>query len=121
VLPTKTSDARFVAMARRAVCLFAARPDLPQKIIGALARDEVSGQRTALLHYVFVSTPCEAFWAEHDWAGYQVKCPQQRNLAMGALEFGQVISDAHETLMAAKEKTTPNGPTPGGKWDRRPA
>jgi hypothetical protein len=79
------------------VCLFADRPDLPQKIISARARDEAAGKRSALFDYLFVAATCEAFGAEHDLAGYRIKRPEEIDLAIRAPEFGQVVEDTHES------------------------
>lgn len=66
------------------VCLFAERPDLPQKIIGALSRDKAAGKRTALFDYLFVAAPGEAFGAEHYFAGYRVLHPEEVDVAIRA-------------------------------------
>jgi hypothetical protein len=80
------------------VCLFAARPDLPQKIIGALARDKRSGKITSLFDYLFVAAPGETVGAEHYFAGYRVLRPEEIDFAVGALDYGEVVTDAHGTL-----------------------
>lgn len=72
------------------VCLFAGRPDLPQKIIDALARDKISGQRTSLFDYLFVAASGEADGAKDYFAGYRVRCPEEIDLALGALDVCKV-------------------------------
>jgi hypothetical protein len=79
------------------VDLFAARPDLPEKIISALARDKAAGESTALFDYLFIAAPGEAFGAEHHFAGYRVLHPEEVDIAIRAPDSGQVIESAHET------------------------
>jgi hypothetical protein len=79
------------------VCLFAERPDLPQKIIGALACDKAAGKRSALFDYLFVAAPGEAFGAEHYFAGYRVLHPEEVDVAIRASDSGQVVKGAHDT------------------------
>jgi hypothetical protein len=78
------------------VNLFAARPDLPHKIIGALARDKSTGKSTTLFDYLFIAAPSEAFGAEHHFAGYRVLHPEEVDIAIRAPESGQVIESAHD-------------------------
>jgi hypothetical protein len=75
--------------------LFAARPDLPWKIISALSGDKVSGKRAALFGYLFGAPPGEAFGAEHDLAGYRVKRPEKLDIAIRTPDVGQVVENAH--------------------------
>jgi hypothetical protein len=79
------------------VKLFAARPDLPEKIIGALARDKGARKRSALFDYLFVPAADEAFGAEHHFAGYRVLRPEEVDIAIRAPDSSQVIESAHET------------------------
>jgi hypothetical protein len=72
-----------------------ARPDLPLKIISALAGDKVSGECAALLGYNCAAAPGEAFRAEHDLACYRVKRPEELNIAIRTPDIGQVVEDAH--------------------------
>jgi hypothetical protein len=80
-----------------AVCLFASRPDFPQKIIGALTRDKAAGKSTALFDYLFVAAPGEAFGAEHYFAGYRVRHPEEVDVAIRASDSSQMVKGAHDT------------------------
>jgi hypothetical protein len=81
--------------------LSAARPDLPQKVIRAPAGDKVSGKSATLFGYVFAATTCEAFGAEHYFAGYRVKRPKELDIAIWTPEVGDVVEDAHDSSGAA--------------------
>jgi hypothetical protein len=81
--------------------LSAARPDLPQKVISALAGDKVSGKSAALFGYLCEAATCEAFGAEHYLAGYRIKRPEDIDFAIRTPEFGQVVEDTHESSGAA--------------------
>ncbi|MEO6783537.1 MAG: hypothetical protein ABI407_18805 [Bradyrhizobium sp.] len=72
------------------------RPDLPQKIIGALARDKVAGKSAALCDHLCPAATCEAFRAEDDLAVYRVKRPEELHIAIRTTDFGQVVEDTHE-------------------------
>jgi hypothetical protein len=79
------------------VSLFAGRPDLPEKILNALARDKGAGKPATLFDYLFVPASGEAFGAEHYFAGYRVMRPEEIDLAVGALDPGEVVGGAHKT------------------------
>jgi hypothetical protein len=81
--------------------LSAARPDLPQKVISAPAGDKVSGKSATLFGYVFAATTCEAFGAEHYFAGYRIKRPKELDSAIWTPAVGHVVEDAHESSGAA--------------------
>jgi hypothetical protein len=77
------------------------RPDLPQKVISALARDKVSGKSAALFGYLCAAAPGEAFGAEHYLAAYRIKRAKEVDIAIRAPDFGQVVEDTHESSGAA--------------------
>jgi hypothetical protein len=82
--------------------LFAARPDLPQKVISALARDKVSGKSTALFGHLCAAATRQAFGAEHNLAGYRVERTEELDVAIGTPDFGQVVEDAHEDSLSGQ-------------------
>jgi hypothetical protein len=89
---TRRPDLRFLSVVR----LFAARPDLPEKIIDALARDKSSEKISTLFDYLFVPTSGEAFGAEHYFfAGYRVMLLEEIDLAVGALDASEVVAGTH--------------------------
>jgi hypothetical protein len=67
----------------------------------ALWRDKVSGKSAALFGYLFAATTCEAFTAEHYFAGRRVKRPEELDIAIRTPDVGQVVEDAHESSGAA--------------------
>jgi hypothetical protein len=76
------------------------RPDLPQEIIGALARDKDAGKSAALCSHLWPAATCEAFRAEDDLAVYRVKRPEELHNAIRTQDFGQMVEDTHETPWA---------------------
>jgi CheY-like chemotaxis protein len=96
--PARATEALIVDQIRSGL---SARPDLPQKIISALARDKASVKSAALFGYLFAATSGEAFGAEHYFAVYRVKRPEEIDVAIRAPDVGQVVDDAHEPPCAA--------------------
>ena len=88
---TRRPDLRFLSVVR----LFAARPDLPEKIIDALARDKSSEKISTLFDYLFVPASGKAFGAEHYFAGYRVMRLEEIDLAVGALDASEVVAGTH--------------------------
>lgn len=70
------------------VALFAGRPDLPQKIIDALAADKTADKSTTLFNYLFVPASREAFGAEYHFASYRVLRPEEVDIAIRASKPG---------------------------------
>ena len=74
--------------------------DLPAKIVSAFGRDKEPDQSTSLFYYLFVPASGEAFGTEHYFAGYRIMRPDEIDLAIGALDFGEV-SDVYQTSVQA--------------------
>jgi hypothetical protein len=89
------------------VHLFAGRPDLPEKIIDALARDKAADKAASLFDYLFVPASREAFGAENYFAGYRVLRPEEVDLAVGAQNPSEVVGSAHETSVRREVRTLP--------------
>jgi hypothetical protein len=77
------------------VSLFAGRPDLPQKIIDSLARDEIGGKTASVFDYLFVAASSKADGAKDYFAGYRVRRPEEIDLTLGAFSAREVIEGAH--------------------------
>lgn len=80
------------------VHLFARRPDLPQKILNALASDKIASKRLPLFNLLFLPAT-EADGAKHYFAGYRVQRPKEIDLALGAANAGEMIEGNHDASM----------------------
>ena len=85
------------------VHLFAARPDLPQKVIGALARQEGPSKIGPVFDHLFVVASGEADGAKDNFAGYRVRRPEEIDAALRALDSGQVIQSSHKASQSNRE------------------